>query len=83
MDKREKAKSLMDQYFKRIKQLLDLAIGAKTDTNNKYYLPSRIRFMMEDLLDLRKMDWIPQKAGQRINVDEPRLLSQFRVELIV
>jgi uncharacterized membrane protein YgcG len=48
----EKAKSHMDVYFLRIKEL---------SQNPK--LPSRIRFMLEDLIEQRKNDW---KARQEV-----------------
>lgn len=47
----EKAKGLMDQYFARIHTLA----GCQE-------LPSRIRFLLQDVIELRANRWIPRKA---------------------
>ncbi|XP_051997510.1 eukaryotic translation initiation factor 4 gamma 2-like [Xyrauchen texanus] len=47
----EKAMSLMDQYFGRMRSLM----------NNKD-LPARIRFLLQDTVELRKNNWVPRKA---------------------
>ncbi|CAH8543779.1 unnamed protein product [Dicrocoelium dendriticum] len=44
-------------------------------------LPARIRFMLEDILDLRKNGWIPRRAGQRNETTKPRYLSDIRMEV--
>ncbi|XP_062860253.1 eukaryotic translation initiation factor 4 gamma 2b [Trichomycterus rosablanca] len=47
----EKAKSLMAQYFGRMRSLM----------NNKD-LPARIRFLLQDTVELRENNWVPRKA---------------------
>ncbi|XP_042240370.1 eukaryotic translation initiation factor 4 gamma 2-like isoform X2 [Homarus americanus] len=61
-----KAKPLMDQYFERMYQL-----SSCTD------LLARIRFMLQDVLDLRAANWVPRKIAQ---VDGPRTIRQVREE---
>lgn len=63
----DKAKSLMNQYFER------MAILA---TNQE--LPSRIRFMLEDVIELRRKKWIPRKMASS---DSPRTIQQIRDEV--
>lgn len=61
-----KAKSWMDQYFQRIQ------IFAK---NMEF--PSRIRFMLRDVADLRRNNWVPRSSG----VDNgPKTITQIRLE---
>uniref|UniRef100_A0A669D0Z5 Eukaryotic translation initiation factor 4 gamma 2 n=1 Tax=Oreochromis niloticus TaxID=8128 RepID=A0A669D0Z5_ORENI len=60
----EKAKSLMDQYFARMQSL----------TNNKE-LPARIRFLLQNTVELRNNNWVPRKAY----VDNgPKTITQVR-----
>ncbi|KAG8579418.1 hypothetical protein GDO81_010873 [Engystomops pustulosus] len=47
----EKAKSLMDQYFARM-----CALKSNKD------LPARIRFLLQDTVELRENGWVPRKA---------------------
>ncbi|XP_056271976.1 eukaryotic translation initiation factor 4 gamma 2-like [Pseudoliparis swirei] len=47
----ERARSLMGQYFGRMRSL----------KNNKA-LPARIRFLLQDTLELRENRWVPRKA---------------------
>ncbi|XP_078346401.1 eukaryotic translation initiation factor 4 gamma 2-like isoform X2 [Oculina patagonica] len=61
-----KAKPLMDQYFERIQQLLD-----RSD------FPVRIRFMIEDVIDLRSAKWIPRKSAHEAS---PKMIQQIRQE---
>lgn len=61
-----KAKPLMDQYFERIQQLL-----SRTD------FPARIRFMIEDVIDLRNAKWIPRKSANEVG---PKMIQQIRQE---
>lgn len=61
-----KAKNLMDQYFERMYQL---------SSNQELF--SRIRFMLQDVLDLRAANWVPRKVAQ---VDGPRTIRQVREE---
>lgn len=62
----DKAKSLMDQYFDRM---------AAYAVNQE--LPSRIRFMMQDSIDLRTNHWQPRKIA---STDGPRTIQQIREE---
>ncbi|XP_041643059.1 eukaryotic translation initiation factor 4 gamma 2-like [Cheilinus undulatus] len=64
----DKAKSLMDQYFSRMHSL----------ANNKE-LPARIRFLLQNIVELRENNWAPRKA----QVDNgPKTISQVRQEAI-
>ena len=54
----------MDQYFERMYQL-----------SSSVELLSRIRFMLQDVLDLRAANWVPRKMAQ---VDGPRTIRQVR-----
>jgi len=62
----EKAKSLMNQYFNR---MAAYAVNA--------HLPSRIRFMLQDSIDLRSNHWQPRKIA---SADGPRTIQQIREE---
>ncbi|XP_030221606.1 eukaryotic translation initiation factor 4 gamma 2b isoform X2 [Gadus morhua] len=64
----EKAKSLMGQYFGRMLSLM----------NNKE-LPARIRFLLQDTMELRENNWIPRKAF----IDNgPKTIHQIRQEAV-
>uniref|UniRef100_A0A8D3E754 Eukaryotic translation initiation factor 4 gamma 2 n=1 Tax=Scophthalmus maximus TaxID=52904 RepID=A0A8D3E754_SCOMX len=64
----EKAKSLMDQYFGRMRSLM----------NNKE-LPARIRFLLQDTVELRDNNWVPRKAF----IDNgPKTIHQIRQEAV-
>nr|CAB3241846.1 eukaryotic translation initiation factor 4 gamma 2 [Phallusia mammillata] len=64
----EKAKSLMDQYFDRIEKL----------QRRKTELPSRIRFMLQDVIELRAAGWVPRS----IHVHQgPKTLGEIRQEV--
>uniref|UniRef100_A0A6Q2ZG78 Eukaryotic translation initiation factor 4 gamma 2 n=2 Tax=Esox lucius TaxID=8010 RepID=A0A6Q2ZG78_ESOLU len=64
----EKARSLMDQYFGRMKSLM----------NNKD-LPARIRFLVQDSVELRENNWVPRKAF----IDNgPKTINQIRQEAV-
>lgn len=54
--------NLMDQYFERMYQL-----------SSNMELLSRVRFMLQDVLDLRAANWVPRKVAQ---VDGPRTIRQ-------
>uniref|UniRef100_T1IXX2 Eukaryotic translation initiation factor 4 gamma 2 n=1 Tax=Strigamia maritima TaxID=126957 RepID=T1IXX2_STRMM len=60
----EKAKSLMDQYFARMKSF---AANAE--------LQSRIRFMLQDVVELRDKKWIPRKV---LSDHGPKTITQIR-----
>ncbi|XP_067123606.1 eukaryotic translation initiation factor 4 gamma 2 isoform X2 [Centruroides vittatus] len=62
----EKAKARMDQYFDRMKTLAN---------NNE--LPSRIRFMLQDVLELRQNKWIPRRV---LSDHGPKTIQQVREE---
>lgn len=60
---------LMDQYFERMKKLIAMKSG------NEYALPMRIRFMLQDLIDLRTKLWQPRKT----QVDQtPKSMHEVR-----
>jgi len=59
------SRNLMNQYFERI----DL-LSRKSD------LPSRIRFMLRDVIDLRNNNWRPRPFQREDNVPQP--LSKLR-----
>ncbi|XP_060733730.1 eukaryotic translation initiation factor 4 gamma 2b [Tachysurus vachellii] len=64
----EKAKSLMDQYFGRMRSLM----------NNKD-MPARIRFLLQDTLELRENNWVPRKAF----IDNgPKTINQIHQEAV-
>ncbi|XP_053094254.1 eukaryotic translation initiation factor 4 gamma 2a [Pangasianodon hypophthalmus] len=64
----EKAKSLMDQYFSRMRSLM----------NNKD-LPARIRFLLQDTVELRENTWVPRKAF----IDNgPKTINQIRQDAV-
>uniref|UniRef100_A0A3Q2VUG5 Eukaryotic translation initiation factor 4 gamma 2 n=1 Tax=Haplochromis burtoni TaxID=8153 RepID=A0A3Q2VUG5_HAPBU len=64
----EKAKSLMDQYFARMQSL----------TNSKD-LPARIRFLLQNTVELRHNNWMPRKAY----VDNgPKTITQVRQDAV-
>ncbi|KAM6973589.1 eukaryotic translation initiation factor 4 gamma 2b [Aplochiton taeniatus] len=63
-----KARSLMDQYFGRMLSLM----------NNKE-LPARIRFLLQDTLELRDNNWVPRKAF----IDNgPKTIHQIRQDAV-
>lgn len=60
--------SLMNQYFGRMKSL----------TTNKE-LPSRIRFLLQNTVELRENGWVPRKA----HVDNgPKTINQIRQDAV-
>uniref|UniRef100_A0A3Q3GXE5 Eukaryotic translation initiation factor 4 gamma 2 n=1 Tax=Labrus bergylta TaxID=56723 RepID=A0A3Q3GXE5_9LABR len=64
----EKARSLMDQYFGRMQSL----------TTNKE-LPARIRFLLQNTVELRANKWAPRKA----QVDSgPKTINQVRQDAV-
>lgn len=58
------AQNLMEQYFTRIRRL-----------SQSQELNLRIRFMLQDLLDLREAGWRPRKMAQ---MDGPRTITEVR-----
>lgn len=60
--------SLVDQYFSRMQSL----------TNNKE-LPARIRFLLQNTVELRRNNWVPRKAY----VDNgPKTINQVRQDAV-
>jgi len=59
-----KARQLMDQYFDRIKALI-----------NNPDLPTRIKFLLQDVTELRNNNWKPRKLA---TPDGPRTIQQVR-----
>ncbi|KAK6973350.1 eukaryotic translation initiation factor 4 gamma 2 [Biomphalaria glabrata] len=64
-----KARAWMDQYFERINQF-----AANSE------LPSRIRFMLQDVIELRENDWKPRKIASETG---PKTITQIREEASV
>ncbi|XP_078463377.1 eukaryotic translation initiation factor 4 gamma 2 [Lampetra fluviatilis] len=64
----DKARSLMDQYFLRMQSLM-----ANKD------LPARIRFLLQDTVELRLNKWVPRKA---FSDNGPKPISQIRQDAI-
>lgn len=58
----------MDQYFGRMKSLM---------TNQE--LPSRIRFLLQDTMELRENGWAPRKA---FTDNGPKTITQIRQDAI-
>lgn len=58
-----KAKMRMDQYFDRLMKV----------TQNEA-MPVRIRFMVQDVLDLRRNRWMPRRIGK--GPEGPRTIQQ-------
>lgn len=63
-----KAKNIMDQYFDRIDML------SKSEE-----LPSRIRFMLQDVIDLRAQNWQPRRNQME---NGPRSVTEMRWEMM-
>lgn len=58
----------MDQYFARMRSLM----------NNKE-LPARIRFLLQDTVELRDNNWVPRKAF----IDNgPKTINQIRQDAV-
>ncbi|NP_001089019.1 eIF4G-related protein NAT1 [Xenopus laevis] len=64
----EKAKSLMDQYFARM-----CALKANKE------LPARIRFLLQDTMELRANNWAPRTA---FNDNGPKTITQIRHDAV-
>ena len=60
-----KGKALMDQYFMRLQQHADSEV-----------FPVRIRFLIQDIIELRKNKWLPRKIGKA--PEGPRTIQQVR-----
>ncbi|KAK3400994.1 hypothetical protein B0T20DRAFT_390847 [Sordaria brevicollis] len=64
LDSTEKGRPLMEVYFGRIQQIIDLP-----------ELPSRLKFMLMDIVDLRKARWVSKEANKG-----PKTLEEVRAE---
>ncbi|KAI0476692.1 hypothetical protein F4859DRAFT_514025 [Xylaria cf. heliscus] len=64
LDAAEKGKPMMDAYFTRIQSMIDLP-----------GLPSRLQFMLMDVVDLRRVNWVSKEANKG-----PKTLDEVRAE---
>jgi translation initiation factor 4G len=64
-DKGEKERALMEAYFQRINSIIQLP-----------GLPSRLKFMLMDIVDLRKAGWVSKEANKG-----PKTLEEVRAEV--
>ncbi|XXH05184.1 DNA-directed DNA polymerase alpha catalytic subunit pol1 [Hypoxylon texense] len=64
LDATDKGRVMMDAYFARIQSMVDLP-----------ELPSRLKFMLMDVLDLRKASWVSKEANKG-----PKTLEEVRAE---
>ncbi|KAI0115944.1 hypothetical protein GGR51DRAFT_575725 [Nemania sp. FL0031] len=64
LDTAEKGKPMMDAYFQRIQSMIDLP-----------GLPSRLQFMLMDVVDLRRVNWASKEANKG-----PKTLEEVRAE---
>lgn len=65
LDATEKGKAMMDVYFGRIQSMIDLP-----------GLPSRLQFMLMDIVDLRRANWVSKEANKG-----PKTLEEVRAEV--
>jgi translation initiation factor 4G len=65
LDSTEKGKPMMDVYFTRIQAMIDTP-----------ELPSRLRFMLMDIVDLRRKNWQSKEANKG-----PKTLEEIRAEV--
>jgi translation initiation factor 4G len=65
LDSTEKGKPMMDVYFSRIQTMIDTP-----------ELPSRLRFMLMDIVDLRKARWQSKESNKG-----PKTLDEVRAEV--
>ncbi|KAF9777180.1 hypothetical protein IL306_004544 [Fusarium sp. DS 682] len=64
LDSTEKGRPMMDAYFQRIQTMMDLP-----------ELPSRLKFMLMDVIDLRKAGWHSKETNKG-----PKTLDEVRAE---
>ncbi|KAH6985040.1 hypothetical protein BKA56DRAFT_671486 [Ilyonectria sp. MPI-CAGE-AT-0026] len=64
LDATDKGRPMMDAYFQRIQTMADLPD-----------LPSRLRFMLMDVIDLRRANWVSKETNKG-----PKTLEEVRVE---
>ncbi|ATY67264.1 eukaryotic translation initiation factor subunit eIF [Cordyceps militaris] len=65
LDETEKGRPMMDAYFERIQTMVDLP-----------ELPSRIKFLLMDIIDLRRAGW----RGKTSGLAPPKTLEEIRIE---
>jgi translation initiation factor 4G len=65
LDSTEKGHAFMEAYFLRINSIIELE-----------GLPSRLKFMLMDLVDLRKANWVSKEANKG-----PKTLEEVRAEV--
>ena len=75
------AVKLMDQYFERMKKLRSIGYTATPQamtgqtTTTKDVLPQRIRFLLQDCIDLRANHWLPRQT----QLDQaPKTMNEVR-----
>ncbi|KAH8909948.1 hypothetical protein BR93DRAFT_943830 [Coniochaeta sp. PMI_546] len=64
LDSTDKGRGMMDAYFQRIQSIMDLE-----------NLPSRLKFMLMDVVDLRKANWASKEANKG-----PKTLKEIQAE---
>ncbi|ETS76378.1 hypothetical protein PFICI_11765 [Pestalotiopsis fici W106-1] len=64
LDSTEKGKIMMDAYFTRIQQMIDMPD-----------IPSRLKFMLMDVVDLRRAQWVSKETNKG-----PKTLEEVRAE---
>jgi translation initiation factor 4G len=64
LDATEKGRPMMDAYFQRIQTMVELP-----------ELPSRMKFMLMDVIDLRRCNWVSKEANKG-----PKTLDEIRAE---
>jgi translation initiation factor 4G len=64
LDSTDKGKAIMDAYFQRIRSIVDFP-----------ELPSRLKFMLMDICDLRSKNWISKEQNKG-----PKTLDEVRAE---
>jgi translation initiation factor 4G len=65
LDNTDKGRPMMDDYFQRIHTIIELP-----------NLPSRLKFMLMDIVDLRKAQWASKEANKG-----PKTLEEVRAEV--
>ncbi|WXC48873.1 hypothetical protein QX201_008575 [Fusarium graminearum] len=64
LDQTEKGRPMMDAYFQRIQSMMDIP-----------ELPSRLKFMLLDVIDLRRAKWVSKETNKG-----PKTLEEVRAE---
>lgn len=74
------ARKLMDQYFERMRKLRQVG-SAQNYAKTVDCLSPRIRFMIQDVIDLRQNAWIAVRLGQREQQAQPKRINELRESL--